>query len=67
MSNLSMKRCKHCNKNTQHISKSTSHILHLILTVCTLGAWVFVWILCAMSNGMSKQCSECGKGKGLLE
>jgi uncharacterized membrane protein len=28
--------------------KSTSHVLHLILSICTLGWWVIVWILCAV-------------------
>ena len=32
--------------------KDTSHILHLILTICTAGAWVLIWILCALSNGI---------------
>ena len=30
----------------------TSHILHLILSILTAGLWVFVWILCALSNGI---------------
>ena len=25
----------------------TSHLLHLILTVCTFGFWLIVWLLCA--------------------
>lgn len=30
----------------------TSHILHLILTICTAGFWIFIWILCALSNAI---------------
>lgn len=30
----------------------TSHVLHLILSILTAGLWVFVWILCALSNGI---------------
>jgi uncharacterized membrane protein len=25
----------------------TSHLLHLLLTILTLGCWLLVWILCA--------------------
>jgi len=31
-------------------SYNTNHILHLILTLFTLGLWTPVWILCALSN-----------------
>lgn len=30
--------------------KSTNHVLHLILSLCTGGVWVIVWILVANSN-----------------
>lgn len=30
---------------------STSHLLHLVLTIITAGVWVIVWILVAASNG----------------
>lgn len=30
----------------------TSHVLHLILSILTAGLWVFVWILCAISNSI---------------
>ena len=30
----------------------TSHILHLILSIITCGAWVFIWLLCGLSNGI---------------
>lgn len=32
--------------------KKTSHILHLLLSIITGGLWVFIWILCALSNGI---------------
>lgn len=31
--------------------KKTSHLLHLFLTIITLGFWVIVWIIVAASNG----------------
>lgn len=30
----------------------TSHVLHLILSILTAGLWVFVWVLCALSNSI---------------
>jgi hypothetical protein len=30
--------------------KNTSHVLHLILSICTGGLWVIVWVLVAMQN-----------------
>ncbi len=31
--------------------KKTSHLLHLFLTIITLGLWVVVWVIVAASNG----------------
>lgn len=31
--------------------KTTSHVLHLILSILTLGFWVIIWVLVAASNG----------------
>jgi hypothetical protein len=31
--------------------KSTSHLLHLILSICTAGLWVVMWIIVARTNG----------------
>ena len=36
----------------------TNHVLHLILSVLTLGFWIFVWILVAMSNGIERKRSR---------
>ena len=30
--------------------KKTNHVLHLLLSVVTLGVWVLIWILVAISN-----------------
>lgn len=30
--------------------KKTSHVLHLILTLLTLGFWIPVWIIVTISN-----------------
>ena len=33
----------------------TSHILHLLLCIPTAGLWVFIWILCALSNSIERR------------
>ena len=32
--------------------KKTSHLLHLFLSVITLGLWIVVWIIVALSNNL---------------
>ena len=33
----------------------TSHILHLLVSVLTFGAWVPVWLIVALSNANERQ------------
>jgi Na+-transporting NADH:ubiquinone oxidoreductase subunit NqrC len=35
--------------------QNTSHILHLILSVITVGLWVPVWMLVAVSHGIERR------------
>jgi len=32
--------------------KKTNHVLHLILSICTGGLWIIIWILVSMQNDM---------------
>ena len=32
----------------------TAHILHLLLCIPTAGLWVFVWMICALSNSIER-------------
>ena len=36
----------------------TNHILHLLLTFVTAGAWMFIWILVAISNSLERSRLE---------
>lgn len=62
-----LKRCKKCGKTTKHFrnnSKSSGFMLlvHLVLTVATVGVWlvlVIVWKILNTKIGGWK-CSECG-------
>jgi hypothetical protein len=45
--------------------KKTSHLLHLILSACTVGFWAIMWVLVSISNSSvnSKIDSTIKKGK----
>lgn len=53
--------CTQCNKQVLINKKGVNHILHLILTILTLGWWLIIWILLSISWGDWK-CSQCGFG-----
>lgn len=55
--------CKRCGEPTEHLEKKPSHLLHLILTILTLGLWAVVWVLLSLGSGAAK-CTECGKKRG---
>lgn len=66
MSNQVMKYCKTCGTDTIHLQPSTSHVLHLLLSVFTLGIWIIVWFFVAQSNASQAKCTVCGSMKGLF-
>lgn len=66
MSNQVMKYCKNCGRQTIHLQPSTSHVLHLLMTILTFGVWVIVWFLVAQSNSSQSKCAECGREVGLF-
>jgi hypothetical protein len=35
--------------------KQTNHVLHLLLSIVTVGAWLIVWLLVANSNNRHNQ------------
>jgi len=43
------------------VRKGTSHVMHGILTLCTFGFWIPVWITAGfLSIAKSYKCSQCG-------
>ncbi len=61
-----MNQCKTCKKMTMHVAPSTSHVLHLLMSIITVGLWLPVWFIVAASNQSQAQCTVCGKTKGLF-
>lgn len=37
--------------------KKTNHVLHLLLSIVTVGVWIPVWIVIAVVNSMRKEKS----------
>lgn len=54
--------CKDCNQNRLFEKQKPNHILHLILTVLTVGVWFLIWIpLIIISMFKPFRCGDCGK------
>ena len=43
--------------------KSTSHVLHLILSIVTVGLWIPVWVIVALSNSIENARIDRKVGK----
>jgi DNA-directed RNA polymerase subunit RPC12/RpoP len=61
-----MMDCDNCGKKTMHIQPSTSHLLHLFLSVITFGFWLVVWFIIALNNKNQGHCVACGREVGVL-
>ena len=51
--------CKQCARPSKLERKGTSHILHLLLTICTAGLWLIVWFGSSVKFG-GWRCHQCG-------
>jgi hypothetical protein len=53
--------CPTCKQRRLIRRRGTNHVLHLILTVLTLGLWGIVWIALAINNrSHPSRCTVCG-------
>ena len=52
--------CKNCKKSTVQIKQRPNHILHLLLSVVTVGIWLIVWFFIALVTSDSPTCTICG-------
>lgn len=52
--------CPVCKNNTMAIGSTPNHLLHLTLSVFTLGLWVPVWILISIGKIGGYRCTQCG-------
>jgi hypothetical protein len=49
--------CTNCQKNVKFLGEKPNHILHLLLTICTCGLWIIVWIF----QTTDYRCNVCGR------
>lgn len=54
--------CNNCKADRVVFRPGTSHILHLLLTLVTMGLWLIVWFGSAVKFG-GWRCSVCGSKK----
>lgn len=54
--------CSSCDRRVVVFRKGTNHILHLILTLLTLGLWLIVWFGSSVKFG-GWRCQTCGSEK----
>ena len=53
------KNCKSCEKSVLAVRPGINHVLHLLLSIITVGLWIPVWIAMSIRIGGWK-CPQCG-------
>jgi hypothetical protein len=57
--------CHVCGRQSLFQKPRINHVLHLILSIVTLGLWLFVWaILGIINSGKQPRCTTCGATPG---
>lgn len=57
--------CHVCQQQRLMSKPKINHVLHLILSLVTLGVWAIVWLLLAWGNSMKGyRCVQCGTKQG---
>lgn len=58
--------CNVCGRQSLFQKPRINHVLHLILSIVTLGFWLFVWaILGIINSGKQPRCTTCGATPGM--
>lgn len=52
--------CHKCQHETGHVKSTTSHGLHFLISLFTLGLWVIPWICISIFGLSPAKCSRCG-------
>lgn len=52
--------CSHCQTQVMAQGTKPNHILHLILTLATMGFWAWVWLIVTIAKAGKYRCSRCG-------
>ena len=59
----SLRSCARCGVQTMHVQEKPNHVLHLLLSVFTIGIWLPVWALVGFL-GERPRCAVCGRKAG---
>lgn len=59
---IARKYCKSCENMVDAERPTPKRILHLLLSLLTLGFWIIIWILAEVSR-KPYRCRECGRTK----
>ena len=51
--------CKDCGERRVVFRRGTNHVLHLILSLVTMGLWLIIWFGAAVKFG-GWRCDQCG-------
>jgi hypothetical protein len=54
--------CDQCGMQRKVERKGTNHILHLLLSIVTVGIWLIIWALTSVKFG-GWRCVTCGSKK----
>lgn len=58
--------CATCQRQTLHVKPRINNVLHLVLSVLTVGIWLVVWAALGLGNSAERaRCSVCGSKPGL--
>jgi hypothetical protein len=53
--------CKCCDQLRPFEKRTANHVLHLLLSIVTLGWWVLVWFFVTLAaRGQPGRCRSCG-------
>ena len=53
--------CTLCQSQVLSVKKQTNHILHLLMSLVTLGLWLPIWLLVGVCAATTPYlCSRCG-------
>lgn len=54
--------CESCDRYVRGVKeKNTTHVLHVLLSVCTCGLWLPIWLLVGVSDASQPyRCPYCG-------
>lgn len=55
------KYCKRCHDHVMAQKNGVNHILHLILSIVTVGFWLPIWFLLTVLSFGGWRCTRCGR------